>query len=518
MMFSATRLPAGIAVLCALVSGIAIPLALAPFDVWPLAVLAPALLLAAIHEQSPRFALLLGYLHGIGRYGLGVSWIYMSIHVYGPAPPWLAGSLVALFVFAMAVFPALMTWLHARLGLRSAAAAAAGFCGLWVLLEWTLTWFLTGFPWLLAGYAHLQSPLAGYAPVGGVLLVSLISTATGVALWWLLLTWRRQRRPWATAAGVLGVWMLGAALTAVTWTRPVGSPLEVALVQGDIPQDLKWLRDNRQVILERHLRLSEPHWGRDLVLWSEAAITWFARDAEGLLDELDEHARARGTAFVTGIPDYARDEEGRAFFQNTAIALGAGEGRYVKQRLVPFGEYVPLEGLLRGLIAFFDLPMSHARSGPRDQTPLSAHGHGVAMAICYEIVYPDLVRRLARDAALLATISNDTWFGDSIGPEQHLQKARMRALELGRWLIRSTNDGITAIVDPRGREVTRLPRFEPGVLTGSVTAMSGQTPFARTGSSPTVVLALLLVLASTSLMRFGPSVRGSDGPRSGEAS
>ncbi len=495
------RLPAGIAVLCALISGLAIPLALAPFDIWPLAVLAPALLLAAIHEQSPRFALLLGYLHGIARYGLGVSWIYMSIHVYGPAPPWLAGSLVALFVVAMAVFPALMTWLHARLGLRAAAVAAGAFCGLWVLLEWTLTWFLTGFPWLLVGYAHLQSPLAGYAPIGGVLLVSLISTATGVGIWWLVLTWRSGRRPWALGASVVAIWVLGAALSMVTWTRPVGAPLEVALVQGDIPQDIKWLRDNRQLILERHLSLSEPHWGRDLMLWSEAAITWFARDARGLLDELDEHASAHGTAFITGIPDYDWHEDGSAFFQNTAIALGSGEGRYVKQRLVPFGEYVPLEGLLRGLIAFFDLPMSHARSGPRDQSPLIAHSHGVAMAICYEIVYPDLVRRLAHDAALLATISNDTWFGDSIGPEQHLQKARMRALELGRWLIRSTNDGITAIVDPGGVEVTRLPRFEPGVLTGNVEPMSGSTPFARVGSLPTVLLALLLVLGSVVLAR-----------------
>lgn len=496
---AAVRLAPGLAVLCALVSGVALPLALAPFDLWPLALLAPALLLAAVHGQSPRFALLLGYLHGIGRYGLGVSWIYMSIHVYGPAPPWLAGSLVGLFVLAMAVFPALMTWLYARFNPRVGLPAAAAFCGLWVLLEWLLTWFLTGFPWLLVGYAHLASPLAGFAPVGGVLLVSLVSVASGVGLWWLGLEMRALRRPWALAAGLAGIWILGAALAAQTWTRPAGPPLEVALVQGVIPQDIKWQSENRQAILERHLRLSEPHWGRDLVLWPEAAITWFARDAGGLLAELDAYAAEHGSTLITGIPDYDRGGSGRAFFQNTAIAVGAGEGRYVKQRLVPFGEYVPLEGLLRGLITFFDLPMSHARSGPSGQAPLTAGRATVAMAICYEVVYPELVRELARDATLLATISNDTWFGDSIGPEQHLQKARMRALELGRWLVRSTNDGVTAIVDPDGREVARLPRFEPGVLEGSVLPMTGRTPFAVVGSTPTVLLSLLLVFVGVTL-------------------
>lgn len=488
----------------ALVSGLLLPLALAPFDLWPLAVLAPALLLAAAHGQSARFALLLGYLHGVGRYGLGVSWIYMSIHVYGPAPPWLAGTLVGLFVLAMAIFPALMLWLWARLSPPGRVMAALAFCGIWVLFEWLLTWFLTGFPWLFVGYAHLATPLAGYAPLGGVLLLSLVSLLTGVGLWWLGPALRPglgrdaglRRGPAAgVAAGLIAIWVLGAALQGVNWTHSTGEPLRVALVQGVIPQDMKWQSGHREAMLHKHLALSEPHWGADILVWPEAAITWFARDAQVLLDDLGDLARQRGSTLVTGIPDYQRDAEPpfAAYFQNTAVALGQGEGQYIKQRLVPFGEYVPLEGLLRGLIGFFDLPMSHARSGPADQPPLVAGSETLAMAICYEIVYPDLVRELARDATVLVTISNDTWFGDSIGPEQHQQIARMRALELGRPLLRATNDGVTALVDAQGREQARLPRFEPDVLTGSVQPMTGLTPFARTGSWPTVVLAMVLV-------------------------
>jgi len=486
---------------CAVLSGLALPLALAPFDLWPLALLSPALLLAALHGQPARRAALLGYVHGLARYGLGISWVYVSIHVHGPAPPWLAGTLVALFVIGMAIFPALLAFCFGTLAPRRPLAAALAFTGVWVLIEWLLTWFLTGFPWLLVGYAHLETSLAGFAPVGGVLLVSGISVLLGCLLWVLVLRFlagqRSARLAWP-AGSVLAIWTAGALLTLPAWTEPAGDPLRVALAQGVISQDMKWQADNREPILEHYLALSDPWWDFDLVVWPEAALTWFAREVPHVLDALDRQASATGTTLVTGIPDYRRDPNAPlgARFENTAIALGTGHGRYVKQRLVPFGEYVPLENQLRGLIRFFDLPMAHARPGPSGQAPLVVGDERLAMAICYEVVYPDLVRKLARDATLLATISNDTWFGDSIGPEQHLQMARMRALELGRWMVRSTNDGVTAVIDDSGREHARLARFEPDVLASSVVPMTGRTPFAVTGSWPAVVLAAFLALSS----------------------
>lgn len=496
-----TRLPPSLAVLLAIVSGLLVPLALAPFELWPLALLAPPMLLAAL-LRVPRGmasrAFWLGYLHGLARYGLGVSWVYVSIHVYGPASPWLAGTLVILFVAGLALLPACMAWLCTWLAWRNERRKAVGFVALWVLLEWCLTWLLTGFPWLLIGYAHLDSPLAGYAPVGGVLLVSLLSVASGVVLY---AAWRRWLDVRLLGGSLLVLWLLGAGLRAHDWTHAVDEPLEVALVQGMIPQELKWQGDNREAILQRYLALSRPYWQEaDWIVWPEAALTWFARDVSGLLGELSDHAAASDVALTLGIPDYERDDGG-AYFQNTALSLGMADGRYVKQRLVPFGEYVPFENLLRGLIGFFDLPMSHARPGPSGQPPLQVHGHAVAMAICYEVVYPDLVRRQGRDAAVLATLSNDTWFGDTLGPEQHLQMARMRALEQGRWLVRATNDGVTAIVKPNGQLQARLQRFDAAVLRGVVTPMAGQTPFLVTGSAPTVVLALLLLLAA----RYGTS-------------
>jgi apolipoprotein N-acyltransferase len=240
--------------------------------------------------------------------------------------------------------------------------------------------------------------------------------------------------------------------------------------------------------------LSAPHWQRDLIIWPEAAITLFAHQADDFLDEMAARARAGGSTLVAGIPAFELDPVSReGVFRNTAIAIGKGEGRYVKRRLVPFGEYVPLENLLRGVIEFFDLPMSHARPGERQQPLLKADGWQLAMAICYEVIYPELVRVLAGDADLIVTISNDAWFGDSIGPLQHMQMARMRALENGRYVLRSTNNGVTAIVAADGRIRAQIPQFEPGVLVGDFEVMVGTTPYGRFGHLPVLAVALVLL-------------------------
>ena len=235
------------------------------------------------------------------------------------------------------------------------------------------------------------------------------------------------------------------------WVEP-GAEATVALVQGDILQDVKWRPESVDENLDRYRQLSAPYWRRDLVIWPEAAVTLFEQQAMPFIEEMARHANHGGAALVFGVPGYERLPDGSVEFRNMAAVVGDGEGHYIKRRLVPFGEYVPLEGLLRGAIEFFDLPMSHAVPGPAEQPLLRAGQFRLAMAICYEIVYPDLVRRDARAADVIVTLSNDSWFGRSIGPHQHLQMARMRALENGRYVLRATNNGITAIVDSAGSD------------------------------------------------------------------
>ena len=464
-----------------LAAGALLPFGLAPYDLWPLTLVSAAGLYWVLTRSGAR-PLRDGWLFGLGKYGLGASWIYVSIHEYGDAAPPLAAFLVAVFVAGMALFPAAAAWLFVRFRPAHATVSAIWFATVWVLLEWLLTWFLTGFPWLFAGYAMLDTPLEALAPVGGVLLVSFSAVLTAACLvsWRKWTSWTVAALPWIAA------WLIAG----VAWTES-GEPRRVALVQGDIPQDIKWQPD-AGMIFERYASLSAPFWDRDLVVWSEAVFYAGTADSRAFLSAMS--ARAQG-ALVLGVA--TREEaSGGARYYNAALATGAGSGTYRKLRLVPFGDYVPFEEALRGLIGFFDLPMSSLSPGGPGQPPLrGANGIGLGMAICYEIAYPELVREQAKDADALVTLSNDTWFGESIGPLQHMQIARMRALENGRYVLRATNNGVTAIVDEKGRITARLPQFERGVLAGVFRSSTGDTPFARFGSI-LVVVPLILFLAA----------------------
>ena len=486
----ANSLPKTLALFAALACGALLPLTLAPFDWWPVGLVSIGGWFWLLNRSTaPAWAL--GFAYGLGKFGIGVSWVYVSIHTYGNAPPPLATLLVLVFVAGLSLF----TLAHARLydwlrierqsGRPAGAAALFNpwlFAAGWVAFEWLLTWFLTGFPWLYPGYGHLETPLAHLLPVGGVSLASLGIVVTAS---FLTLALFERHRPGvrAAAAAIAAVpWLIGLTLSVsgVQWVEPVATR-SAALVQGNVDQAVKWNRENRMPIVNRYLDLTEPHWGRDLILWPEAAITLFEHEAAPLLQRLGERGEQSGTSLVLGLPRVEAGSDGDHRFQNAAIAVGAGDGRYVKRRLAPFGDYVPFEGILRGLIEFFDLPMSRAAPGAWEQQPLTVGDDLAAMAICYEIAYANLTRTTAADAGLILTITNDTWFGRSIGPLQHLQIAQARALENGRWLLRAASNGVTAFVDHRGRVRARLPQFEPGVLAGTFEIMAGRTPYSRFG-------------------------------------
>ena len=505
------RRSAGLAAI-ALAAGGLLPLALAPFDLWPLMLVSAVALFGVLrHAPSARSAFWHGWLFGVGKYGVGASWIYVSIHVYGAAAPPLAAGLVAVFVAGLALFPALMAWAHRR---RRCDGAWVGtqFAALWVAAEWVLTWFLSGFPWLFAGDAFLDTPLAGWAPVGGVLLVSLVAVGSATLAFVAV-----AERRWRLLLAPVLLWAAGAALGTVHWTERTEART-VALVQGDLPQETKWTAAGLAAALARYEQLTAAAWDQDIVVWPEAALPALQRHVAGSIAAMQQKAPAPTADLIHGalVAEPATVAPGGVpEARNTYnAALSTAGGEYRKRRLVPFGEYVPLESILRGLITFFDLPTSHISPGPSKQPALPAAGLDVAIAICYEIAYPAMVAAQARDADLLATISNDTWFGASIGPAQHLQIARMRALENGRYLLRATNNGITAIVDDRGRVVEALPQFRPGVLFGTVYATAGATPYARFGNAPVLALLALAALAVVNRMRRAwarsghPSARG----------
>ena len=461
----------------------------APLNWWPLTLLGVAGLFY-LTERFPEYIRSLGFVFGFIVFLLGTGWVYVSIHVYGAAAPPLAATLVVLLALIMAGLVWVRFWAYHQLRAAAAAPWQRGllFACIWVPGEWLLTWAFSGFPWLFAGYAFVDTPLAGFAPVGGVYLVSFAATLVavqGVAI-------RQNPRLGATFA--IAPWVLAAGLLQVSWTTPRPA-LDVALVQGNIDQAVKWQPGEQQAHLETHLALTENHWDADLVVWPEGAITYLLHQAAPVVSQLDEQGQQSGTAFVTGVPMLEGDRDAYVVY-NGAIALGAGRGRYRKEHLVPFGEYVPFESLLRGAIAFFDLPMSAFSSGASHQPPLVLQDVNVGMAICYEIAFPALVRRRAESAQALMTLSNDTWFGASIGPHQHMQIARMRAIEVSRPVVRATNNGVTGLIDHRGVVTSRLPQFEAAVLRGQFVPQAGRTPYQLWGDAPVLgACAVVLVLA-----------------------
>ena len=420
-------------------------------------------LCALLHRTTASQAALRGWWFGCGLFGSGASWVFVPMHVYGAIPAPVALVLAALFCAFMAVlFTILPAWLF-NLCYRQQQQApliALGFASLWAMGEGTRSWILSGFPWLMLGTSQApDGPLAGWGPIVGVYGISFLIALTGAAAYLSLTTHRHYRLPLLYA---LLAWLIAPVLKQISWTHPAGPPISVDLVQPDIPQGIKWQPDQRRRILDHYLEMSRQSWGKDWVVWPETALPFTRQEAATLLDELARQANRQGSTLVSGIVDQI--DQGR--YHNSIMVLGESPGLYHKRRLVPFGEYVPFESWVRKIGGFFDLPMSSFIPGPSKQPLLQIGGIPTAAFVCYEVVYPGLVAKDSREAELLLTVSNDTWFGRSIAPAQHLQMAQMRALETGKWLIRGTNNGISAIVDHRGQVIRRAPVFQPWLLSG----------------------------------------------------
>ncbi|WP_235906691.1 apolipoprotein N-acyltransferase [Pseudomonas saliphila] len=463
--------------LIALLAGALSTLSLNPFNLWPLGLVSAALLYQGLKRVNGAQATLRGWAWGLGLFATGVSWVYVSIHVHGYAPPALAGLLTALFVAGLALIPGLMAWIWSR-WLRPDSGvwlASIGFSLLWIATEMFRGWFLTGFPWLYHGYAHTDTWLAGWAPIGGVWLVGLVSVLSACLLSETR-TWTTLRPAALAGISLAAIWLGGWLLTAVDWTSPAGEPLTVALIQADIAQSRKWDPEHIDHTLATYRDMSYAQGPVDLIVWPETAVPVLQSQALPFVRGMASNLAEQGTTLITGIPvDQGQGEQMRIY--NGIVVAGDEDNQYLKHKLVPFGEYVPLEQWLRGVIAFFDLPMSSFSRGAAEQPPLNAMGHELAPFICYEAVYPDFAARLAGQSQLLISISNDSWFGKSIGPLQHLQMARMRSIESARWMIRGTNNGVTALIDHKGELRAQIPQFEAQALKGQVQPMEGQTPF-----------------------------------------
>jgi apolipoprotein N-acyltransferase len=503
---TASRFTAGLgALLFCGALGSACVLGFAPFYFWLVPVASLAVLAWLIDQAAtPRRATMLGFCFGLGYFLTGVSWVYVSMTKYGGMAVPVAAFATLFFCSYLALFPAAAAWIARRIPVARGVRLTLAFPAAWVSMEWVRGWMFTGFPWLGVGYSQSPGgPLAGYAPVLGVYGVALLAALTaGLLAWWAPWPAPFERRrmlhpaPWIA----LVVWLAGLSLAQVSWSQPSGGPTSVSLLQGNIRQELKWRPEAAQTTLETYLRLTRASSSR-LILLPETAVPMLNVDVpSGYLELLTAHARGNGGDVLLGIPEYVEGNPGRLY--NSVMSFGVSPAQtYRKHHLVPFGDYFPQWTFISWVMNAMQIPMSSFSRGDAVQTPLAVAGQHVAVNICYEDAFGEEVIRQLPRATLLANFTNDAWWGESFASEQHLQISQMRAQETGRYMLRATNTGVTAIIDQRGRVLAAAPQFVTTVLDGMVQGYSGSTPYVRWGNWP--VLALLAVLLAVAVAASG---------------
>ncbi|MBI1905804.1 MAG: apolipoprotein N-acyltransferase [Rhodocyclales bacterium] len=475
--------------LLAAMAGAAGLFAYAPFDVFPAAFISlGALALLLTRETRARGGWWIGFAWGLGAFLAGVSWLYVALNRYGGVPAPLAALAITLLCAYMALFPAMVAAAFVRLRHGGSVRGALLFGGLWVLGEVLRGLLLTGFPWLSVGYSQTPpSPLAGYLPVVGVYGVGGLVAAVAALL--ALVRWRAAAALRLPLGLVLGVVVGGVALGRVAWTAPHGAPLKVALAQTNIEQGLKWRPELLADWLDVNERIADVEHADVVVLPETALPLLFERLPADYVANLAQRARARNADLILGV--FERDQAGRIY--NAAISIGAAPTqRYAKQHLVPFGEYSP--PLFGWFYKMANIPMSDQTSGGANQPPLALGGQKIAVNICYEDLFGRELIRSLPEATLMLNMSNLAWYGQSLAQPQHLQIARVRALETGRPMLRATNTGMTALVQPDGQVAAVLPQFERGVLRVDVQGYQGMTPYARWGDWAAIVLAVLSIV------------------------
>jgi len=478
--------------LSSFLAGAATVLAFAPAGVFPLAAATFAYLIHLWIQAPPRLCFWRGFWFGFGLYLAGVSWVYVSLHTFGGMPLPLAAIATVGYCAFLALFPAAAGWLQARIPASNVVRACLLIPSAWVLFEWTLDWIFTGFPWMAIGHASVGWPLQGYAPLGGVYLLSFVTLALA-GLLWLVVHSQRKAECVMVIVAILG---LGQALHAVQWTKPSGAPISVALLQGNIEQEMKFSPQRYAGIFESYARLAESTGAKLIVLPETALPRFYHRIDPAELARLEAAARGNAGDLLLGVP-YAQDEN----YYNSVLTLGVSpQQSYHKRHLVPFGEFIPPG--FGWVLEIMHIPMSDFGRGNAGQPPLKVAGQRVAVNICYEDVFGEEIAQRAADATLLVNMSNVAWFGDSLAPAQHLQIARLRALETGRMHLTATNTGITAAIDRDGRVLGRLPQFTEARLEVAAQGYEGMTPYLQLYDWPIVVFSLLWLALFTIRARF----------------
>ncbi|NOS94892.1 MAG: apolipoprotein N-acyltransferase [Methylotenera sp.] len=442
--------------------------------------------------DSPKQAALDGFVYGLGLFGAGIYWIYISLHTFGGMPSVMAGFSTFVLASFMALFPAAVGALSKRISNNNHDLMIIAIPAFWALSDWIRSWIFTGFPWLTIGYSQVPySPLAGYMPITGVYGVTLISVfiASLLAFWLAKKPVPMNSRRNGIAALILII-VSGQLLKLVEWTTPNGDPLSVSLLQGNIAQDMKWDPEIANQTLNQYLTMAESSTAK-LIIMPETALPVLSSELPAEIGtRLQQHAIKNQGDILLGLVER---ENGKYF--NSVFSIGSSKSAvYRKSHLVPFGEFIPFKiafgWIYRDLL---NMPLSDLSRGNKYQQPMPIAGEKVAVNICYEDVFGEEVIRQLPAATLLVNVSNDAWYGTSYAADQHMQFSQARALETGRMMLRATNTGATAIINHKGYVIAHAPHFIQTSLNGTAQGYAGSTPYVRWGNWPLVIFCFSVI-------------------------
>jgi apolipoprotein N-acyltransferase len=479
--------------LIAFVAGSAATLLFAPVGWGSLAPILVLPLLFLALTLSPKDAGAHFFWFGLGLFLTGTYWIYISVHVFGNAATWIAVLLMVGLSTIMATFLWIAGWLTSHLSHGEPWRLLLVGPAAWVIVEWLRGWILTGFPWLAFGYAQIESPLAGWAPVLGVYGVTFMLLLSTSAILIAIMGEGRERL--FALAGVVLPWVVGATLLTVDWTEPYGESMRTTIIQGGIAQDQKWEPEQRGPTLDFYRSTTLGVADSELVIWPEVAIPALNDQVASYLDTVERDVRRNQQTVLVGVLERQFEQDDAARVYNSVLMLGTQTRQvYRKRHLVPFGEYFPVPAGVREWMRLQNLPHADLAAGD-DVQPLliAANGTRLAVAVCYEDAYGAEQLYAFPEADVLINVSNDAWFGDSIAPHQHLEIARMRALEVGRNSVRATNTGVSAFIGPRGELLSTGKQFAPDVITRDIRRYQGATPYVGSGNFPILGLSFLIL-------------------------
>lgn len=481
-------------------AGLLVPCGFAPIHMPGLAILGIALFFAQLRQQTIKQSFYTGFVFGLGFFGLGISWIYVSIYTYGHLNPLLSACITLMFVAYLALFPGLVAMLYQRLAIVVPTERVEGkqlpllfncflFSSLWCLGEFLRAHVLTGFPWLLLGVGQFDTPLKYLLPIIGIFGVGLITCLAATCLATGLQTHRKKRPFWIIA--LVAILISPLLLKNHAWTTSHSPDIPVSIIQANISMRDKWDESLFWQILQHYEHEADQLIGKkQLIIMPESAIPVPINYVSDFLTDLDERAKKGNTAILFGIPEPTSTDD--LAYYNTLSTLGTAQGSYQKQHLVPFGEFIPKP--FQQLSNWLALPAANMKPGKSKQPLVSVQNHLIASLICYEVAFPQLLRQQLPIAEWIVSISDDGWFGHSLAVYQQLQMSQVLSIQTGRYQLVANNDGLSSVINAQGDIIDSLPVSSPGILSASIRPSTGASPWVYLGDVPVLLASLLIVL------------------------